>query len=179
MPSTGIVTSDATAGVVACPHPADRAGTVEPVAKVVDLCERDPVSEPDAQPTAKAINDPTTTTTRAPPWFDIPPSLAPADPSERPYDAGMPTDLLPDPAAPDSNLSDPQAVAEAFLAALAASDLDAAMAYLADDVVYTNVGLPTIRGRERVAERARHAAAPDASASRCTCTRSRPTARSC
>jgi limonene-1,2-epoxide hydrolase len=63
----------------------------------------------------------------------------------------MPTDLLPHPAPSDSTLGDPQAIAEAFLAALAASDLDAAMAYLSDDVVYTNVGLPTIRGRDRVA----------------------------
>ena len=60
----------------------------------------------------------------------------------------MPTGLLPTPA--DRPTSDPQAVAEAFLAALAVPDLDGAMSLLADDVVYTNVGLPTIRGRDRV-----------------------------
>lgn len=36
------------------------------------------------------------------------------------------------------------------MAALADDDLDLAMSLLATDVVYTNVGLPTIRGRERV-----------------------------
>ena len=63
----------------------------------------------------------------------------------------MPIGLLPL-AAPDdaSTLTDPQAVTEAFLQALAASDLDGAMAFAADDIAYTNVGLPTIRGRARV-----------------------------
>lgn len=61
----------------------------------------------------------------------------------------MPTGLLPTPA--ERPTSDPQAVAESFLAALAAADLDGAMSLLADDVVYTNVGLPTIRGRDQVA----------------------------
>jgi limonene-1,2-epoxide hydrolase len=41
-------------------------------------------------------------------------------------------------------------VAEAFMAALAEPDLDLAMSLLADDVVYSNVGLPTLRGREQV-----------------------------
>ena len=63
----------------------------------------------------------------------------------------MPTGLLPDAAPTDGSLTDPQGVTEAFLEALAASDLDRAMAYLDDDVVYVNVGLPTIRGRDRVA----------------------------
>ena len=36
--------------------------------------------------------------------------------------------------------------------ALADSDLDRAVALLDDDVVYTNVGLPSIRGREKVAK---------------------------
>ncbi|MEB3068911.1 limonene-1,2-epoxide hydrolase family protein [[Mycobacterium] vasticus] len=36
---------------------------------------------------------------------------------------------------------------ETFLAALAADDLDTAAATLAEDVVYQNVGLPTIHGR--------------------------------
>jgi limonene-1,2-epoxide hydrolase len=63
----------------------------------------------------------------------------------------MPTGLLPRAAVAGAELTDPQGVAEAFLEALMASDLDRAMSYLADDVVYSNVGLPTIRGRDRVA----------------------------
>ena len=46
--------------------------------------------------------------------------------------------------------ADPQTVVEDFLDALAESDLPAAAALLADDVVYSNVGLPTLRGRDRV-----------------------------
>ncbi len=64
----------------------------------------------------------------------------------------MPHGLLPiaaADAAPD--LTDPQAVVEAFLAALAASDLDAALELVADDLEYVNVGLPAIHGRERLA----------------------------
>ena len=45
---------------------------------------------------------------------------------------------------------DAQATVVAFLTALAASDVDGAGALLADDVVYSNVGLPTIRGRRGV-----------------------------
>ena len=41
-------------------------------------------------------------------------------------------------------------VVESFLEALASSDLDRAMMLLAEDVVYSNVGLPTIRGRQNV-----------------------------
>jgi limonene-1,2-epoxide hydrolase len=63
----------------------------------------------------------------------------------------MPTGLLPNAAPPDGDVTDPQTVAEAFMEALAASDLDRALSYLDDDVVYSNVGLPTIRGRDRVA----------------------------
>jgi limonene-1,2-epoxide hydrolase len=62
----------------------------------------------------------------------------------------MPTGLLPQAAPPDAAPTEPQAVAEAFMEALAAPDLERAMSYLADDVVYTNVGLPTIRGRKQV-----------------------------
>jgi len=63
----------------------------------------------------------------------------------------MPNGLLPTPApAGTTTLTDPQAVVEAFLEALAATDLERAMALVADDLVYTNVGLPTIRGRRRV-----------------------------
>jgi limonene-1,2-epoxide hydrolase len=45
--------------------------------------------------------------------------------------------------------TDPQAVVEAFLAALAAADLHTARNLLDERVVYVNVGLPAIRGRRR------------------------------
>ncbi|CAN5517932.1 limonene-1,2-epoxide hydrolase family protein [soil metagenome] len=65
----------------------------------------------------------------------------------------MPTGLLPTaPPADGATLTDPQAVTEAFLAALAASDLDGAMALLATDVLYVNVGTPAIRSRAKVAK---------------------------
>jgi limonene-1,2-epoxide hydrolase len=63
----------------------------------------------------------------------------------------MPIGLLPEASTDGAELRDPQAVTEAFLEALAASDLPRAMRLVADDLVYTNVGLPTIRGRDRVA----------------------------
>lgn len=47
------------------------------------------------------------------------------------------------------HLSDPQAVVEAFLGALAAGDLDMAGDLLDEHVTYVNVGLPTLRGRRR------------------------------
>lgn len=75
----------------------------------------------------------------------------------------MPTGLLPDAAPTDTQPADPQAVAEAFMEALAAPDLDRALSYLADDVEYTNVGLPTIRGRDRVARALRGLDRPGAS----------------
>jgi len=62
----------------------------------------------------------------------------------------MPIGLLPTPASDGSVTTDPQATAEAFLDALAQSDLSTAMGYLADDVEYVNVGLPAIHGRSRV-----------------------------
>ncbi len=63
----------------------------------------------------------------------------------------MPSGLLPvaTPAAGTSALN-PQAVVETFLARLAAGDVSGAGGLLADDVVYTNVGLPTLHGRRRV-----------------------------
>ncbi len=64
----------------------------------------------------------------------------------------MPTGLLPVAAPPDATPTEPQAVAEAFMEALAASELERALGYLADDVVYSNVGLPTIRGRRKVGQ---------------------------
>ena len=46
--------------------------------------------------------------------------------------------------------TDPAGVVRSFLHALEAGELDRALALLAEDVVYTNVSLPTIRGRARV-----------------------------
>jgi limonene-1,2-epoxide hydrolase len=46
--------------------------------------------------------------------------------------------------------SDPSLVVERFLELLRAGDVDAAVELLAVDVVYSNVGLPTVHGRERV-----------------------------
>ena len=62
----------------------------------------------------------------------------------------MRTELLPDPAGVETDPTDPQAVTEAFLHALADSDLDRAIGFLAEDVHYVNVGLPAIDGAERV-----------------------------
>lgn len=64
----------------------------------------------------------------------------------------MPDGLLPltapaDPAA----LTDPRAVVEAFLAALAESNAETADALVADDILYVNVGLPPVRGRAQMA----------------------------
>ena len=67
----------------------------------------------------------------------------------------MTTGVLPDPAPVDPDggaLTDPQAVVEAFLHALAVSDVEAATALVADDIRYVNVGLPAVIGRTRVAK---------------------------
>ncbi|HYJ21747.1 MAG TPA: limonene-1,2-epoxide hydrolase family protein [Solirubrobacterales bacterium] len=47
-------------------------------------------------------------------------------------------------------MSEPTQVAEQFLSRLAAGEIDAAADLLAVDVEYSNVSLPTVRGRERV-----------------------------
>jgi limonene-1,2-epoxide hydrolase len=63
----------------------------------------------------------------------------------------MPHALLPAPAPDDlGRLTDPQAVVEAFLAALAAGDAATARALIADDILYVNVGLPPVRGRKEM-----------------------------
>ncbi|WP_205697044.1 limonene-1,2-epoxide hydrolase family protein [Conexibacter sp. SYSU D00693] len=51
--------------------------------------------------------------------------------------------------------TDPAGVVEAFLAAMEAGDVDAAVALLDDDIAYTNVSLPTIHGRRGVERLAR------------------------
>lgn len=45
--------------------------------------------------------------------------------------------------------TEPQAVVETFLAALGAADLETAAELLDEHVTWVNVGLPTIRGRQR------------------------------
>ncbi len=63
----------------------------------------------------------------------------------------MPLGLIPA-ALPDdaSAATDPQAVVEAFLAAMAAGDPAAASALVAKDILYVNVGLPALRGKHKV-----------------------------
>lgn len=51
--------------------------------------------------------------------------------------------------------SDEQVVVEAFLAALEDLDVDGALAWCSDDVVYQNVPLPAARGRGAVAKQLR------------------------
>ena len=62
----------------------------------------------------------------------------------------MPDGLLPLALADATDASDPQAVVEAFLAAMAAGDARAASALVAEDILYVNVGMPPIRGRSQV-----------------------------
>lgn len=52
----------------------------------------------------------------------------------------------------DADLTDPQAVVEAYLAALAVGDTDAAGALIAEDITYVNVGLPAVHGRQEMAK---------------------------
>lgn len=62
----------------------------------------------------------------------------------------MPHALLPAPSPLSdraATLEDPQAVVEAFLAALAAGDTETAGALVDDDIDYVNVGLPKVKGR--------------------------------
>jgi len=64
----------------------------------------------------------------------------------------MPTGLLPRTADEDSALpTEPQAVVEAFLAALAASDVERSAALVDDEIDYVNVGLPAVHGRDEMA----------------------------
>ena len=55
---------------------------------------------------------------------------------------------------PDRNpdLTDPQAVVEAYLAALDEGDTETAGALIADDIAYVNVGLPVVHGRQEMAK---------------------------
>jgi len=51
--------------------------------------------------------------------------------------------------------SSPAEIVTAFLQALADGDAEAAIAFVADDLIYNNVSLPTIRGKKRFARAAR------------------------
>ncbi len=62
----------------------------------------------------------------------------------------MPYGLLPIAALDAPDLATPQAVVEAFLAALMDGDVDAAIDLVDDDILYVNVGLPAVRGRAEV-----------------------------
>lgn len=65
----------------------------------------------------------------------------------------MPNGLLPTAAGVDVGApTEPQAVAEAFMAKLAEGDVLGASTFLADDVRYVNVGFPALLGRHRVAD---------------------------
>jgi limonene-1,2-epoxide hydrolase len=56
---------------------------------------------------------------------------------------------------PPPATADPADVVVRFLRALAAFDVDSALDLVADDLVYVNVSLPTIRGRDRLERIAR------------------------
>ncbi|MCP4434281.1 MAG: limonene-1,2-epoxide hydrolase [Actinomycetia bacterium] len=62
----------------------------------------------------------------------------------------MPIGLQPTAADRSTLPNEPQAVVEAFLAALADHDVDTARALVDDDILYVNVGLPAVRGREQM-----------------------------
>ena len=65
----------------------------------------------------------------------------------------MPTGLLPR-STPDTSAlpTDPQEVVEAFLASLAASDVERSAALVDDEIDYVNVGLPAVHGRDEMAQ---------------------------
>lgn len=57
---------------------------------------------------------------------------------------------LPRPETPPAGSVDPVDVVVRFLHALAASDVDTALDLVAEDLVYSNVSLPTLYGRDRL-----------------------------
>jgi len=59
------------------------------------------------------------------------------------------------------DLTDPTGVVLAFLRAFEEYDAEAALALVDEDIVYTNVSLPTVYGRPRLAELTRRALRPD------------------
>lgn len=62
----------------------------------------------------------------------------------------------------DADPDNPRAVVERFIVLVQAGEWDDAFALLAEDVAYTNVSLPTLRGRRRVSRVLRAALAHDA-----------------
>jgi limonene-1,2-epoxide hydrolase len=52
--------------------------------------------------------------------------------------------------AQQTSSAEPAEIVRSFLLALQAGELDQALALVADDIVYTNVSLPTLRGRARI-----------------------------
>jgi limonene-1,2-epoxide hydrolase len=73
--------------------------------------------------------------------------------------------------------AEPAEIVRSFLLALQAGELDQALALVADDIVYTNVSLPTIRGRARIDRLFRPALKSGRGGFRVHSTRSPPTAR--
>jgi limonene-1,2-epoxide hydrolase len=62
----------------------------------------------------------------------------------------MTSENVTEPTAEPTGESSPTLLVERFLELMSAKDIDGATELLAQDVVYENVGLPTVRGRERV-----------------------------
>jgi limonene-1,2-epoxide hydrolase len=64
----------------------------------------------------------------------------------------MSNDPAPIPGAGDAGTTEPHeaAVVRAFLASLELLDVERALGYVADDLAYTNVSLPTVHGRDGV-----------------------------
>jgi limonene-1,2-epoxide hydrolase len=67
----------------------------------------------------------------------------------------MPAEPTTKGAGPARRTESPGDVVRGFLQALADDDIDAALGYIAEDIVYQNVSLPTIRGKQRFAKGAR------------------------
>ncbi|MBX6388504.1 MAG: nuclear transport factor 2 family protein [Frankia sp.] len=67
----------------------------------------------------------------------------------------MPDPKEPDPQQPDPQEPEAKETVTEFLAALEALDIDAALALVADDVIYQNVPLPPARGRAAVEKQLR------------------------
>lgn len=65
--------------------------------------------------------------------------MTPTDPDPTPGGGAAATDEPPE-----------AAIVRAFLASLELLDVERALSYVADDIAYTNVSTPTVRGRENV-----------------------------
>ena len=67
----------------------------------------------------------------------------------------MTTASRPEPSRRTGTLDEPVDIVVAFLRALARYDVDAALELVADDLVYANVSLPTLYGKDRLEQVAR------------------------